>query len=250
MIFGHTKWPDSFFLEGDKPLDIKVRVHPRARHYRLTLSGNGEPILSVPPKGKVKDAEAFLQRQKNWLTIRLERRPPSVPFIEGAIIPLRGEDHEIIGTGKVRGVVFINQPDHTQGQKPENSFAQIHVPGGANHMGRRLRDWLKTQALADLEVRSSIHGARLGVCANTISIRGQSGRWGSCSSAGRLNYNWRLILAPPFVLDYVAAHEVAHLCEMNHSEAFWARVKETLPDMERGRSWLKTNGNRLMSYGN
>jgi predicted metal-dependent hydrolase len=80
-------------------------------------------------------------------------------------------------------------------------------------------------------------------------MRGQSTRWGSCSTTGRLNFNWRLILAPPFVLDYVAAHEVAHLLEMNHSDRFWARVEETLPTMEKGREWLRVNGRQLMVYG-
>ena len=80
-------------------------------------------------------------------------------------------------------------------------------------------------------------------------MRSQSTRWGSCSTTGRLNFNWRLVLAPPFVLDYVAAHEVAHLVEMNHSEAFWATVERTLPGMERGRAWLKAHGRQLMVYG-
>ena len=80
-----------------------------------------------------------------------------------------------------------------------------------------------------------------------VKMREQRSRWGSCSSSGNINYNWRLIMAPPFVLDYVAAHEVAHLVEMNHSAAFWATVKRTLPDMERGRAWLKAHGRKLMA---
>lgn len=116
-------------------------------------------------------------------------------------------------------------------------------------MARRLTDWLKKQALSDLKQRSAFHADRLGVTFGAISIRAQSTRWGSCSSEGNLSYNWRLILAPSFVLDYVAAHEVAHICEMNHSQAFWDRVAQTLPDMERGKSWLKSNGNQLMGYG-
>ncbi len=81
-----------------------------------------------------------------------------------------------------------------------------------------------------------------------ITLRSQSSRWGSCSSSGNINYNWRLILAPPHVLDYVAAHEVAHLVEMNHSAAFWTTVERTLPDMARGRAWLKAHGRDLMAW--
>lgn len=80
-------------------------------------------------------------------------------------------------------------------------------------------------------------------------MRSQTTRWGSCSSNGKLNFNWRLILAPPFVLDYVAAHEIAHLVEMNHSQAFWDVVMRTLPTMEAGREWLRVNGRQLMVYG-
>ena len=94
-----------------------------------------------------------------------------------------------------------------------------------------------------------MHAANLGVEIKSISMRSQSTRWGSCSSTGKLNFNWRLILAPPFVLDYVAAHEVAHLLEMNHSRDFWDVVERTLPAMERGREWLRVHGRELMVYG-
>jgi predicted metal-dependent hydrolase len=87
------------------------------------------------------------------------------------------------------------------------------------------------------------------VVVKSVSMRSQSTRWGSCSSTGSLNYNWRLILAPPHVLDYVAAHEVAHLVHMNHSVHFWAAVQRALPDMERGKAWLKAHGKVLMGYG-
>ena len=105
----------------------------------------------------------------------------------------------------------------------------------------RHRNWLAA--------RTAIHAARLGVTVKAVRMRSQSSRWGSCSSSGNINYNWRLVLAPPFVLDYVAAHEVAHLVEMNHSAAFWATVARTLPEMDRGRAWLKAHGRQLMAHG-
>ena len=107
----------------------------------------------------------------------------------------------------------------------------------------------KRQAQADLEKRVAVHARRLGVTYASVSMRSQATRWGSCSATGRLNFNWRLIMAPSFVLDYVAAHEVAHLVEMNHSDAFWDTVAKTLPSMNRGRSWLKAHGRQLMVYG-
>ena len=119
----------------------------------------------------------------------------------------------------------------------------------AQHRARRLTDWLKVEAARDLDASSRRHAANLGVEVTSISMRSQSTRWGSCSTTGKLNFNWRLILAPPFVLDYVAAHEVAHLLEMNHSPDFWNVVARTLPTMEEGREWLRVNGRQLMVYG-
>ncbi len=240
-IFGHTRtWPDTLFAGSDTSRPIRVRVNPRSRTYRLSINSAGDPLLSVPPRGRLSEAQTFLDRHANWLNVRLERRPDPVAFTHGAEVPLRGTMHHIKGTGQLRGTVQVHQ---------ENGERLLLVPGSEAHMARRLTDWLKKQALADVTRASQHHADRLGVAFSAIRVRAQSSRWGSCSSSGRLNYNWRLVLAPPFVLDYVAAHEVAHLCEMNHSARFWATVKQTLPDMERGRAWLKAHGNELMRYG-
>src|SRR5690606_12348428 len=161
-------------------------------------------------------------------------------FANGGVVPLRGVEHRIIGTGKLRGRVEIAEDD---------GAPVLLVPGDAAHQARRLTDWFKQQAQTDLEARTAVHAAQLGVSVKAVKLRSQASRWGSCSSSGNINYNWRLILAPPFVLDYVAAHEVAHLVEMNHSAAFWATVKRTLPDMEHGRAWLKAHGRQLMAHG-
>lgn len=241
MFFGTQKWPErSGVVVNGKTIKVTIRLHPRARHYRLSLSRTGEPVLSVPPKGRWRDAKKFLDRQGSWLAARLENHPEAVIFADGVEILYRGAPVLIRGTGKLRG--------HVECVTANNKITLL-VPGGERHLARRLTDWLKSQAKDELELRTSIHADRLGVTPKSIRVRGQSTRWGSCSSTGGLNYNWRLILAPAFVLDYVAAHEVAHLREMNHSPAFWAKVTQTLPDMERGRSWLKANGSELMAYG-
>lgn len=243
MVFGlgKSKIPEVTELDlGNEEVRVSVRTHQRARHYRLSISRGGEPVLTLPPNGRWADAEAFLHRQRHWLAARLKRAPKSVPFAEGMLIPVRGIEMQISGTGQVRGTVRFDETG-------ENSL--LLVPGGPDHMKRRLTDWLKTEARTDLGERTRFHAERLGVKYKSIRLKAQSTRWGSCSSSGNLNYNWRLIMAPPFVLDYVAAHEVAHLREMNHSPAFWATVTETLPDMERGRAWLKAHGGQLMAYG-
>jgi hypothetical protein len=225
---------------GGVPVSVTVRVNARARSYRLSLPHSGGPLLTLPPHGKWAEAEAFLLRHHNWLAARIKRAPAASSFSDGGVVPLRGVDHRIIGTGKLRGRVEVADDD---GQPV------LLVPGEAAHQARRLTDWLKDEAQADLVARSAVHAARLGVTVKSVRMRSQSSRWGSCSSTGNINYNWRLIMAPPFVLDYVAAHEVAHLVQMNHSAAFWATVRQTLPDMDKGRAWLKAHGRQLMAHG-
>lgn len=241
-LFSDKKpFPAATELEIDgRPVRIGVRVSPRARAYRLSLPHAGGPVLTVPVHGRWREAQAFLERQRAWLAERLRHAARPVAFADGAVVPLRGVDHAITATGSLRG--RIEAVDAMGGPR-------LLVPGEAAHHARRLTDWFKAEARADLAERCAIHARRLDVEVKSLAMRSQATRWGSCSSSGRLNFNWRLVLAPPFVLDYVAAHEVAHLREMNHSAAFWAQVAKTLPDMERGRAWLKANGRQLMLYG-
>lgn len=235
------RWPPAaeVWIDGEA-VDVIVKVSTRAKSYRLSLPHGGKPTLTVPKFGRWPEAKAFLDRHTTWLGERIEASVKPVAFVRGAIIPLRGVDHRIVPTGKVRGVVEIGEH--------EGELALL-VPGEVQHRARRLTDWLKAEAAIDLERRSRHHADRLGVTFKSISMRNQTTRWGSCSTSGKLNYNWRLILAPPFVLDYVAAHEIAHLLEMNHSQAFWDVVTRTLPSMERGRDWLRDHGRELMVYG-
>jgi predicted metal-dependent hydrolase len=223
-------------LDGEA-VRVDVRISARARNYRLSIPHKGAPVLTIPRYGRWSEAQDFLDRQTAWLLARMRRKPPAVAIADGAAMPLRGETHTIVATGKLRGTVL------------GGAGRTLHVPGAPEHMARRLTDWLKGEALRDLNARVAVHAAALGVRVISIRVREQASRWGSCSATGRLNFNWRLILAPPFVLDYVAAHEVAHLLEMNHSRRFWDTVRRTLPDMERGRAWLKAHGRDLMVFG-
>ena len=235
------KFPPSVDLQLDGRLvPVTVKASARARHYRLSIPHVGGPVLTVPQHARWSEAEAFLVRHASWLAARLKRAPDIVSFAAGATIPLRGVPHRVAGSGKVRGRVEIEERE---------GEPTLVVPGTPEHHARRLTDWLKAEAELDLQGRVAVHAANLGATVKSLCLRSQSSRWGSCSSSGRLNFNWRLILAPPFVLDYVAAHEVAHLLEMNHSKAFWSTVKRTCPDMDRGRAWLKVHGSELMAYG-
>ncbi len=224
---------------GGERVAVSVKVSARAKSYRLSLPPGRPPLLTLPANGRWREAEAFLGRHRNWLAARIKRAPEAAPFADGGTVPLRGLSHRIVATGQVRGRV----------QVVEDGEPTLLVPGDAEHRARRLTDWLREQALIDLQQRTAFHADRLGVTVKVVRLRDQRSRWGSCSSTGTITYNWRLILAPPFVLDYVAAHEVAHLVEMNHSPAFWAAVKRTLPEYEKGRAWLKAHGATLMAAG-
>jgi len=219
-------------------VDVAVKVSKRARSFRLSLPASG-PLLTLPEGARWPEAEAFLHRHRHWLAARLPRTAQAKRLEAGAMVPLRGVPHLVVATGVLRGRVEPGSGD---------AGPVLRVPGDASHQPRRLYDWLRAEALAELNDRSAYHAKRLGVSVKQVRLRSQSSRWGSCSSSGNINYNWRLILAPPHVLDYVAAHEVAHLVEMNHSPAFWATVERTLPDMERGRAWLKAHGRELMAW--
>lgn len=218
-------------------VDVLVRQNARAKHYRLSLHPKHGPTLTVPKRGNWPDAQDFLRRHHDWLNQRMDKIALPRLVEPDMALPLRGVPHILGRTEQLRGLVQI-----------DDELQRIDVPGAPEHFARKLGDWLKAQARQDLEQQVQLHAARLKLSPKGITIRDQTSRWGSCSSSGQLNFSWRLVLAPPFVLDYVAAHEVAHLREMNHSPRFWRAVKETLPDMKLGHDWLKENGRELMRY--
>ena len=116
-------------------------------------------------------------------------------------------------------------------------------------MARRVQDFLEAEASRDFAAAVKRHTTALGVPAKRITVRDTKSRWGSCSANGALNFSWRLIMAPPFVLDYLAAHEVAHLRELNHSHRFWKLTHQLCPRTEEAEEWLKTYGSALHRFG-
>jgi predicted metal-dependent hydrolase len=167
--------------------------------------------------------------------------PKAAPFQPGTVLPLRGTPHRIVHRSGVRGTVWTETRD--SGDKI------LCVAGDVDFIDRRVHDFLKREARRDLQKSAEAYADALGVRVKRLSIRDQSSRWGSCTSAGSLSFSWRLILAPSFVLDYLAAHEVAHLVEMNHSPRFWRVVGRICPSSERAKGWLDNCGNDLHRYG-
>ena len=195
-------------------------------------------ILTIPRHVSLREAQRFAEKSSSWVGRQMQKRVSYVRLRAGAEVPLRGEMKRIVATGKMRGLVMH-----------EIVAQALHVPGSDDHMARKLVDWFKAEAKRDLQAASEKYASRMGVKVTRISIRDQKSRWGSCSSTGALSYSWRLILAPSYVLDYVAAHEVAHLREMNHGPRFWRLVLTQCPDTKRAKTWLKQNGRELHRYG-
>jgi predicted metal-dependent hydrolase len=243
LFFRRTSAPVSITVVFEREIyQVRLRRHPRARRYTLRIhSTTHEIVLSMPPRGSLKQATEFAQKNGAWIAARLQRLPKAAPFGHGTVLPLRGVDHRIEHRRGTRGTVWT--------EVGETGEHLLCVAGAEPHVPRRVRDYLKREAKADLEVASKRAAGALGVTLKRVSIRDQASRWGSCSTTGVLSYSWRLILAPSYVLDYLAAHEAAHLVEMNHSRAFWRQVERVCPAMERAKSWLDAHGTELHRYG-
>src|SRR4051794_7999330 len=215
---------------------IALRRVATTRRYTLRVrAASRDVLLTMPARGTLKAAKEFAQRHAAWIGVRLARLPKPVAFQPGESVPLRGVDHRIVHRPEMRGVVWV------EGQA-------ICVAGEARHAPRRVADWLKREARRDLEAAVAHHAAAAGVKPSRLSLRDTTSRWGSCSSKGALNFSWRLILAPPYVLDYLAAHEVAHMRHMNHSPLFWALTRRLYPETDRAEAWLKAHGSSLHRF--
>ena len=223
---------------------VEVRRHAGARRLTLRVSRTRRAVIvTLPVQCDLNEADSFIIRNIDWVRERLDRVPLPVPFREGALMPLRGKVHRLVFARKCETSGVVQRNRSTTG------FPELRVGGHVEHAPRRLRDWLFEEARRDLDARIVHHSRKLGVTAKRIAVRDQSSRWGSCSTTGVLSFSWRLVLAPPFVLDYVAAHEIAHLVEMNHGPKFWALVEGTMPRMQEAKLWLQRYGLDLHRYG-
>jgi predicted metal-dependent hydrolase len=219
---------------------VALRRRPASRRMTLRVAGTtGEIVLTLPPRAPLTTARTFLDAHGGWIAARIARVPERVGFGPGNVIPLRGVPHRIVHVGRLRGAT-------TTSDTPEPS---ILVCGDEAGVAGRVRRYLTGEATHDLAEAVQRHTAVLGLKAKRITLRDTRSRWGSCSSTGALSFSFRLILAPPFVLDYLAAHEVAHLKEMNHSSRFWAVTHALCARTDEAEAWLKRHGQGLHRYG-
>ena len=211
-----------------------------ARRFTLRVrAARRDVVLTLPLRGSSAAARVFAVRHAGWIAERLSALAPGIAFEPGTEIPLRGCLHRLVHRPGLRKRVWSEGDDQPI----------LCVSGPLGQFPDAVRRFLQREARADLLGATSRYAALAGKPIRSVTLRDTRSRWGSCTARGTLNFSWRLILAPPFVLDYLAAHEVAHLVHMNHSAAFWRVVRELVPTYETAEHWLKQHGPTLHRYG-
>lgn len=221
-----------YHLPGDPPVPLILRRSARAKRISLRISAlDGRVTLTLPSRLPEQEALAFAAEKETWIRDHLSKHPETVRVGIGTDLPVEGELRQVVTAAK-RGVRLTSEV----------------IQVGGNSPARSLERFLKELARDRLVAASDTYAQQVGRTYQKISLRDTRSRWGSCSSAGTLMYSWRLILAPRQILEYVAAHEVAHLVEMNHSPDFWAVVADLYGDSRPARDWLRSQGGALHRY--
>lgn len=239
MAFRKTQSLHTLKIDGT-PVQVLVRRHAQARRLILRLDEHGSgAVVTIPKHSSFAEGLEMAERKSDWIKRQLAKAPPSMAFTEGSVVPFLGEPHGVRHVLGGRGVRRID--------------GEIWVSGRPEHLNRRLTDWMKAEARRIISQRAHEKALHIERRISRISIRDTRSRWGSCGANGALNFSWRLVLAPEHVLDYVVAHEVAHLVHRNHGPGFWALAEtltdETLGRMADARAWLNAFGRTLHQYG-
>jgi predicted metal-dependent hydrolase len=219
-------------------MDSAVRREVSARARRISLKVDvaaGEIVLVRPRRCSDHTVEAFLTEKRAWIARQRSRLPLRLKLADGIELPLLGERCMVRAAPTAKRGVWRDGD-------------VIHVSGAAEHLARRLKDYLKAEARGTFSGWARSYASLLNVKVSRVSVRDTVSRWGSCTRDGRLSLSWRLMFAPRAVAAYVVAHEVAHLKHMNHSAAFWRTVDRLAPDMTTSRAWLRRHGAELHRY--
>lgn len=225
-------------LEG---LTARLSVNPRARRLSIRIDARaGEAVLIAPSERKLAEVVAFARTRTGWMRERLAERPQGTPIEPGAVIDLFGKPTRLIATGGAGAARLTEDAD-----------GPVIASGGEGEAyARRVENLFKRVARDTLQTRTDVHLRTLGQRPVRMSIADPKSRWGSCSPHNRsIRYSWRVIMAPPAVIDYLAAHEVAHLVHADHSPAYWAVVQRLVGDHRPFRAWLRANGAALHAVG-
>lgn len=225
---------------GARSVPLVARVNRRAKRLIVKVDPvAGEILVTAPTQKSVPEAIRFASDRQEWIASQLDDSLRARAFVEGMSIPFRGKHHTIVRSGGPRAPVKVD----------DEYLPVIRVGGDAEHLNRRLVDWMKREARAVLNERVDHYCKRLDKRCRAVRVRDTRTRWGSCTSDGVLSFSWRLIMAPPEMLDYVAAHECVHLIHMNHSPAFWRQVAALDINARAASNWFDDKGGELFSYG-
>ena len=227
---------------GGRSVPVKVRLNPRARRLIVKVHpSTGEVAVIAPSERSVHKALDFARQEGDWIADHLSRVPRPVYLEPGDTVLFKGSLYVLRLSPDSRGTVWVDN---------EATRPTIRVSGRREHAPRRVEDWLKKQARTQILRRVNALTTDLGVKAGRITVRDAASRWGSCSTTGAISLSWRLIMAPNYVLNYVVAHEIAHLKEMNHGTRFWRLVDRLVGEDEAtaAQAWLRENGTELHRY--
>lgn len=219
---------------------LEMKISPRARRLALRLDPQRRIMrLVVPRRAPKSKALAFARQHRRWIHEKMESLPAQIPFSGGAVIPVFGQDRTI----RVNCDITLKRTSITL---TEN---EIMIFSNKEDIAGRLTRFLKKLVEEKLDALASEKAARIGKTVASLQIRDTKSRWGSCGSGGRLSFSWRIIFAPPEALDYLVAHEVAHMVHMNHGREFWALCRDLSADYETGKKWMRNHGHELLRYG-
>lgn len=208
---------------SDQARRVSLRICPR----------QGAVVVVLPPQAARRAGLALLRANGPWVMARLAALAPSNPLLDGGSVMLGGRDFAIRHDAQAKVGAWLDGDC-------------IIVGGDLGCLPRRVADFLRAEAKRQIGLLVAQHSLALGVKPAAIRLKDTSSRWGSCAPDGTLAFSWRLVMAPDWVLDYAAAHEVAHLREMNHSVRFWGHVSRLTPHREAAAAWLLTHGPTLL----
>jgi predicted metal-dependent hydrolase len=219
------------------PTTVAWRRNRRARRITLRIDPlGGGVVVTLPIRASRKAGMALLMGNVDWVADRLAKLPAVVAFQDGATVPICGVPHRIRHRPDERGGAWLLDEE-------------LHVTGAPEFIARRTGDFLRAEAKRRLGALAMAKSSMIGVTPKRITVKDTRSRWGSCAPDKSLMLSWRLVMAPVFVQDYVAAHEVAHLRHMNHGRQFWTLVDELTPHTRTAIPWLKTEGASLLRIG-
>ena len=232
----NVKRQEATVYYAGRPIDLTVGFSARARRMRLKVGRSSRRVVLVLPSAvSLKKGLAFAQSKAGWIVEQLAALPEKRVFQDGMGLSFLGRESVIHHSPSAKRGVWFDQN-------------VIWVSGRPEHLARRVRDFIKREFASYALHKSRETAGKINVCVRKVTIRDTTSRWGSCSRSGHLSLSWRLALAPLFVADYVIAHEVAHLSQMNHSAAFWRIVEELVPEYKKAELWLKKNAAFLYSF--